>query len=149
MTRSLGLAYNEVQFTRLFFKSILIYTFQQLVVWAKEISSKEQKKLTCSLVMNPSLSIANILARRRERQPYRKIEDTLRLAWVVRSISQGFWSHSGCLLRNAIILVVKVSLRVKQRHKSKNALISVSLQDFRWSRESSLLALAPFLNSDW
>ena len=45
MRRSPALAYNEVQLTGLFFESILIYTFQQLLVKAKEISSKEQKKI--------------------------------------------------------------------------------------------------------
>ena len=146
--RSLVLAYNEVQFTRPFFKPILIYTFQQFVVWAKAISSKKQKQNWFAL---------SSWIRRLQKQTFwpegegDSHKEKLRMLFVslesLRNINQGFWSHSGCSLRNAIIFSCQSIF--KQKNNSKNALTSVSMLDFCWSLESSLLALPPFLNSDW
>ena len=80
--RSFALAYNKVQITRLFSSLYWFTHFHNLWFEQKKYRLKSRKKLTCSLVMNPSLSIANSLARRRERQTYRKVEDALRLTWV-------------------------------------------------------------------
>ena len=79
MRRSPALAYNEVQLTGLFFESILIYTFQQLLVKAKEISSKEQKKIDL-LSHYESVAFYSKQSCPEERQPYSKVEDAVRLA---------------------------------------------------------------------